>query len=316
MRASCVIGSSLLVLALSFWSRPVAAQHQKPAGHAGAGQVHVPQGHPGGNSGMMPAPSPAQEREMQRQMQAMMQEQMKQQEQMMKMHQQAYEQHMQKFRDFAASNGGPSSQGQGSSASGMPSSPAAMQHWLSTQKHNKALKKPYDSQYDQYLEFHKANQAQAKTKTKTKAAATEANEETKLHHSVHALAVGSAIRLPLAQDQPSLSLLRTVHRKLQTADHDYDGHRVNAMHHISSAIHHLTSTAPYVGTSQTNVGTSPSSGSMPQSHSDAILRDALLKLNTVENHLSGITSLAAHHANARTAVAASIQELHTALSIR
>ena len=128
----------------------------------------------------------------------------------------------------------------------MPSSPAAMQHWVSTQKHNKALKKPYDPQYDQYLDFHKANQA--KTKTKPKASVTEANEETKPHHSF--------------------------------------------------------------------VGTSPSSGSRPQSYSDAILRDALMKLNTVENHLSGITCLAAHacqRPDRRRGFDPG--ELHTALSV-
>ena len=50
--------------------------------------------------------------------------------------------------------------------------------------------------------------------------------------------------------------------------------------------------------------------------SDTILRDALMKLHIVETHLSSKTATAAHHGSARTAVGASIQELHTALAIR
>ncbi len=273
MKVSCVIACSLVASTLAFWSRPVAAQHHKPAVHAGAGQAHMPQGNPQGRSQSAPAMTPQQQKAMQKQMEVMMQEEMKQQEQMYKMQQQ--------------------------------------QKWMNTQKHNKALGKSYDPKYDQMVESQSANNHTNAKKGKEKTAEHERLQASEAKEHAKLLAVGSAHKLPLAQDQSSISLLRTVHRKLQTADHDYDGHRMQAIHHISAALKHLGSPVVSVGTSQNSVG-----NKLNQSASDAVLSDALVKLRIVENHLSSKTSTAVHHGSARTEVASSLHELHTALNVR
>jgi hypothetical protein len=115
----------------------------------------------------------------------------------------------------------------------------------------------------------------------------------------------------LASDQPSISLLRTVHTKLRQADHDYDGHRMRAMNHVASALEHLGSPA-FHGELGQNFGL----GNLPQSKSDEILRNALVHLKTVEHDLSTGTNHAEHHGSARAKVAEAIGELHIALNIR
>jgi hypothetical protein len=115
----------------------------------------------------------------------------------------------------------------------------------------------------------------------------------------------------LASDQPSISLLRTVHTKLRQADHDYDGHRMRAMNHVASALEHLGSPA-FQGELGQNFGL----GNLPQSKSDELLRNALVHLKTVEHDLSTGTNHAEHHGSARAKVAEAIGELHIALNIR
>jgi hypothetical protein len=294
MKMSSLMDFGLPLVSLLLWSHTGAAQHH-PAAHKARPTAAIP--HPqrsvqGG--GGMTQPSPAMQRQMQKQMQAMMQEQMKQQEQMLKAQQQTHEQHMLRFREWAAANGLPSSQGQGNGAGELPSSRAALQNWLRTQKHNKATGKSYDPQYDQYLAFQKEHHGKAKTSASGATALTK-------HQSLPRTAGIST--------NASISLLRTVHLKLQTADHDYDGHRVRAMHHIGSALDHLGSSSPPTS------GTSQTSGSLAQAQSDAILQDALSKLQIVHSQLS--TNGAIHqHAGAEGAVSSAMRELHIALNIR
>jgi hypothetical protein len=119
----------------------------------------------------------------------------------------------------------------------------------------------------------------------------------------------TATKLPLAADQGTISLLRTVHSKLRGADHDYAGHRVKAMEHVAAAIRHLHPSAAL------NTSFASGAGNLPQSRSDQILRDALVHLDTTEASLGTGTDPRAHHRSARTSVAAAIRELHTALRI-
>jgi hypothetical protein len=94
-------------------------------------------------------------------------------------------------------------------------------------------------------------------------------------------------------------MLRTVYVRLRSADRDYAGHKAFAMNDISVALNSLGSSPP---------GGAARSGGMAQSQSDAILQGAISTLQTVQNSLSV--------AGAREAVAAAIQELNVALTIR
>jgi hypothetical protein len=127
----------------------------------------------------------------------------------------------------------------------------------------------------------------------------------------HSKDANAASKRKLAADQRSVSLLRTVHNKLRVADHDYQGHRVRAMNHISSALEHLGSPA-FNSDSAQHFGL----GNLPQSKSDEILRDALIHLKTAESELTSGTNHPAYHGNARSKVAEAIGELHVALNIR
>jgi len=138
---------------------------------------------------------------------------------------------------------------------------------------------------------------------------TERQKDRKSHQS-QALRSPGTTKLPLAADQGTISLLRTVHTKLRGADHDYQGHRVRAMSHVASAIRSLHPS------SALNTNVTAGQGNLPQAQSDEILRNALVHLSTAETSLGTGTNGAAHHRNARTSVAEAIHELHTALEIR
>jgi len=126
----------------------------------------------------------------------------------------------------------------------------------------------------------------------------------------HAREADAVHKLPLAADRGTISLLRTVHSKLQRADADYQGHRVRAMDHVASALRHLGWSSPVSGMF------AASSGNLPQGKSDQILRDAIVQLNITEKNLGTGTTGAEHHRNAHVAVAEAIRELHVALNIR
>jgi hypothetical protein len=117
-------------------------------------------------------------------------------------------------------------------------------------------------------------------------------------------------RLPLAADQPTISLLRTVHMRLSGADHDYQGHRVKALGHVAAAIRHLHPS------SSLNTNYAPGLGNLPQARSDEILREAMRQLGNAETSLGTGTESAAHHRGARASVAEAIHELHKALEVR
>ncbi len=119
-----------------------------------------------------------------------------------------------------------------------------------------------------------------------------------------------ASKTHVAADQSIISLLRMTHTKLEGADHDYGGHRVNAMRHISSAVEDLGSTAPLGSIALA------STGNLPQSRSDQVLRDALVHLKNTEGSLGSGADRAERHHRARTAVAHAIRELETALRVR
>jgi hypothetical protein len=129
-----------------------------------------------------------------------------------------------------------------------------------------------------------------------------------LRREERALLASFLARGVLASDQAKVSLLRTVHSRLLQADQDYNGHRVEAINSVGHALNVLGSPTPPGG----GVGL----GNMPQAQSDGILRDAIIKLRTVQGQLGGTASTATYHDLARTSVGQAIDHLEAALTVR
>jgi hypothetical protein len=104
--------------------------------------------------------------------------------------------------------------------------------------------------------------------------------------------------------------LRQAHALLVKADHDYQGHRAKAAHHVSQAIHALTG-QPHHGAGAGGAGKGNAAGNanrLPQAESDAHLKQARQLLSTASGKLNGHT--AGQH------VTSAITELDTALKIK
>jgi hypothetical protein len=158
---------------------------------------------------------------------------------------------------------------------------------------------------------HQQNQQRDK-EAKANSAATEKeghHQDLIRHHAEPRKAV-AATKRPLAADQTTISFLKTAQMKLSNADHDYAGHRVQAMRHVARALDHLT------GSFLFNENAVSGAGSLPQAESDRLLREAEGHLNYIENTLRTRTNSLEHHQSARTSVADAIHELRIALAIR
>lgn len=114
-----------------------------------------------------------------------------------------------------------------------------------------------------------------------------------------------------ASDGAMLEQLKLANGRLQSADHDYAGHRVRAMEHIHGAAAQLGSS---LGFGMLGLGTG--AGHMSQQQSDERLREALRHLRTVEGSLGTGGNRRAHHDRARGLVAQAIREVEMALRIR
>jgi hypothetical protein len=130
-----------------------------------------------------------------------------------------------------------------------------------------------------------------------------------LRREERALLASFLARGVLASDQAKVSLLRTVHSRLLQADHDYNGHRVEALNSVGHALNLLGSATPPGGGGM-------GLGNMPQAQSDGILRDAIGKLRTVQGQLGAPATTASHHALAQTSVGQAIDHLEAALTVR
>jgi hypothetical protein len=134
-----------------------------------------------------------------------------------------------------------------------------------------------------------------------------------------------------------VSRLRSVHASLARLDHDYQGHRVRAMHSISMAIRQLTHRSMvYQGTGFTpNVnhglamaarrggggagarGAGARGGQpMTQAQSDARMSQALRTLQGINMQMSSQGHNTTGHARASGHIQRAIHELNTALAIR
>jgi hypothetical protein len=112
-------------------------------------------------------------------------------------------------------------------------------------------------------------------------------------------------RLPA--DAETIGHLRSVHAKLEAAEGDYEDHRALAMKHIAAAIRHL-------GSSSTLITNVEGGGARTKAESDQLLREALLKLNSIELSLGTGAPDAQHHHSARASISDAIRELNAALT--
>jgi hypothetical protein len=132
--------------------------------------------------------------------------------------------------------------------------------------------------------------------------------------------------------------LRSVHAALSRIDHDYAGHRVQAMHAISMAIRQLSHQSMGLRGAGFAPGMNRAAGAgmgmgmgmrrsmlagagrggqrMPQAQSDAIMGHSLRALQGIDMQLANQGSFNMGHARARGYVEHAIQRLNVALSIR
>ena len=126
---------------------------------------------------------------------------------------------------------------------------------------------------------------------------------------------------------PMVSSLHSVVGHLHKADHDYDGHRVQAIHQLDQAIHTLqpgagvgANRANGVGTAsnQAHLGaTNAGAPRLAQAESDAHLRQAHQELQMLEARISGgAGGLAAHHQQAHNHIQQALGHLNSALATR
>jgi hypothetical protein len=137
-----------------------------------------------------------------------------------------------------------------------------------------------------------------------------------------------------------VSRLRAVHASLARINHDYQGHRVRAMHSVSMAIRQLSHRSMIyqgagfasgannglaMGRQRGALGGGAGAGgagggrrnqAMPQGQSDARMSQALRTLQGVHMQLSNQGSNTTGHSRARGHVQRAIRELNTALAIR
>jgi hypothetical protein len=281
----------LPLLAILAFSNPAFAQHH-PA-NRGVG------GHPGGA-----APHPGQQHPNQPQQPHHMTPEMQ-----MWSDQMLFDQIMRSRRAASTRQGG-----QGQSA-GMQNQPAAGQQRVGSYSSQSKINQSQD----------KANQQPPKTsasrgmskqehekEAKTNSAATKKEGHRHDHPGQHAESrkATAASKRPLATDQAAISMLKTAQMKLSKADHDYAGHRVQAMRHVAHALDHLT------GSFLFNEHAVSGFGNLAQAESDRLLREAEGHLNFIENTLRTRTNSFEHHQSARTSVTDAIRELRIALTIR
>jgi hypothetical protein len=137
-----------------------------------------------------------------------------------------------------------------------------------------------------------------------------------------------------------IARLRSAHSTLARIDHDYNGHRVRAMHQISMAIRSLSHRSMVYGNAgfnngvnnalmmgRRNGGVARQAGfrrnangnanqRMPQAMSDARMGQALRTLQGAQMQLSSQATSNGGHARARGHVQYAMHELNTALAVR
>jgi hypothetical protein len=147
-------------------------------------------------------------------------------------------------------------------------------------------------------------------KEKEAAATTQRKAAENLAHHNNAMKKGVVNNRSFqGSNQLEINHLKNAQSKMSRADHDYAGHRVRSMEHVSSALAHLGASSGFMGNMYS------SQGNLPQAQSDQLLRDAEFHLKNVLNTIGTGNNTLTHHHNARASVEAAIHELHVALKI-
>ena len=107
--------------------------------------------------------------------------------------------------------------------------------------------------------------------------------------------------------------LHAAHALMAKADHDYKGHRVKAMKDVHAAVVALRGTTAAGKKKGAGKGTK-NGGGLPQAESDALLKQALTAIQTVQSQLANVQDPRA--ATAATDLTAAVKELQTALQIK
>ena len=299
--------ASLGMVAVLGFGLSATAQHPGRAKKSAAGNP-AQRGAMNGGRPQVPPPNRAAAQAQANLQRMMAQEQAKMQQRQMQIlqhqQQQAMENHQKAMHAF---NAWQQQQGKSAGSANIPSTPAGFQKWAHAQQQKKAHKQSYDPAFDDYQQY---QAGQKSARSASQAAQTQKKAASKAHAATAAKPVPTtaSARLPSAQDQPMIGLLRTIHANLDRADATYDGNRIAAMGHIHNALRHLGSSVLSPGDSDFGAG------HMPQSESDAILKGASAGLDRVAAQLSSHPA-AEHHTRALREVHDAIRRLHTALQI-
>jgi len=113
---------------------------------------------------------------------------------------------------------------------------------------------------------------------------------------------------PDAGDRFAVDHLRNAHKELHEAKHDYDGHRVKAMHHIENAMRELGS--PAEATMEALVASS-----LGQARSDHALHVARHSSHLAETSLHTRAHRFEHHHRAEVSIAEAIREIDLGLKL-
>ncbi len=140
-----------------------------------------------------------------------------------------------------------------------------------------------------------------------------ANRESRDRHDAAARVghkrLASAGISAIAADAVALNHLRLAHRKLQEAKHDYEGHRQRAMQQNENALRELGSPA---GAAMD----APASSSVSPAQSDHILQAARRSLHLAQATLRTRANRPEQHRRAEASIAAAINEIDLALSVK
>ncbi len=151
---------------------------------------------------------------------------------------------------------------------------------------------------------------------------------TGVHHhggvAHHRTGVGTGQHHTTIETGPMVSSLHSVVGRLHQADHDYDGHRVQAIHQLEQAVHTLNGGTNGHHATGVNAGIGKGTGTgkggtsrLSQAESDAHLRQAHQELMQLESWMSnGGGTMTAHHQQAHGHIQQALQHLNTALATR
>ena len=127
-----------------------------------------------------------------------------------------------------------------------------------------------------------------------------------------AIAAQKNVKATAGPNDQIIAGLRSVIGVLKQADHDYKGHRVNAIKATHTAIKALETTKA----NHKHPKIAPGTGTVPQAVSDGMLAKAKASLGTILAGLQSSPGGAGNRATAITSIQTAMTEIDTALKIK